>query len=113
VTEGVTLCWLYLASVLSFGTDRRRGVARPALFASERRTLLARVLAGLLVLAASVLYNAHEPGPAVFIAVPVALMATSTLVTLLAPVGPRLVWALAASALPLSLLLAALGALHV
>jgi 4-hydroxybenzoate polyprenyltransferase len=113
VTEAVTLCWLFVASVLSLGTDRRRGVPRPALFDSEGRTLLARVLGGLLVLAASVLYNAQEPGPAVFIAVPVALMATSTVVTLLAPVQPRLVWALAASALPLSLVLAALGALHV
>ena len=51
MTEAVTLCWLYLASVLSFGTDQRRGVPRPALFDSARRTRLARVLAGLLVLA--------------------------------------------------------------
>ena len=112
MTETIAFCWIFLASALALGADRRRGLPRPALFDSARRALWARLLAALLVLAAAVLWNASEPGPAVFIAIPVALMAGSTSVTLLAPVWPRLVWGLAAAALPLSLLLA-LGARYV
>jgi len=106
VTEAIAFCWVFLASALSLGADRRRGVPRPALFDSPRRALGARLLAALLVLAAALLWNASEPGPAVFIAIPVAVMAGSTGVALLAPVWPRLVWCLAIAALPLSLLLA-------
>lgn len=112
MTEAVALCWLYLASALCLLSDRRRGLPPPPLLGSASRARAARGLAVLLVLAAGVLHNAHEPGPAAFIAVPVALMATSTVVTLLAPLGPRLVWGLAVAALPLSILFAALGALR-
>ena len=111
MTEAVALCWLYLASALCLLSEPRRGLPPPVLLDSAPRTRAARLMAALLVLAAGVLHNAHEPGPAAFIAVPVALMATSTLVTLLAPLGPRVVWGLAVAALPLSILFAALGAL--
>ena len=53
-----------------------------------------------------------EPGAPALMATSVALMATSTLVTLLAPFFPRLLWITAALALPLAALSAWIGADH-
>jgi hypothetical protein len=105
----VAFGWVYIASALLIGTDRSRGEPRWHIFRSPRRARAARAAAALLVLGAALLWSAAEPGPAAFIAIPVALLACGTVMTLLVPFRPRLVWALAVAALPLTLLLAAIG----
>jgi hypothetical protein len=62
-----------------------------------------------LVLAAAALWNHVEPGPAAFLAIPVALMASCTVVALLGAVSPRLLAVLGIAALPVAALIAALG----
>ncbi len=109
--QAVALGLLCVASALLYAADRPRGVSRWSFF-TLTHTRVAREAALALVSAACVLWKAGEPGPAAFLAVPVAVMAFGTLLTLLAPVAPRLLWALVAAALPLSVLWAYLGGNH-
>jgi hypothetical protein len=112
MNEAIALSWVYLASALSLAADRRYGARRWISIDTPRKAFVSRLAAVLLVLAAGVSWRSSEPGPAAFIAVPLALMACCSFVTLLAPIGPRLVWGLAVTALPFSLLLAAFGGPH-
>jgi hypothetical protein len=109
--QAVALGLLCVASALFYAADRPRGVGRWPFF-TLTHSRIARAAALALVLAGGVLWNSGEPGPAAFLAVPVALMAFGTLLTLVAPVAPRLLWALVAAALPLSVLCAYLGGNH-
>ncbi len=93
------------------GADQQRGVARWPQLDSPGRARLARGAASLLIAGALLAWRAAEPGPGAFLAVPVALMAGGTLVTLLAAGWPRLTWALITAALPLGVLLALLALL--
>jgi hypothetical protein len=111
VSEALALGLVCLASALFYGAARPRGVPRWA-FVTLARAHFARLLALTLIVAGGVLWNRAEPGPAAFLAVPVSLMVFGTLVTLLAPLWPRLLWALVAAAVPLSLLLGYLGGTH-
>lgn len=112
MSEALALGLICLASGLFFGAARPRGVPRWP-FVTLARARAVRALALCLILTAGVLWNRSEPGPAAFLAVPVSLMAFGTAITLLAPLWPRLLWALVAAAVPLSLLLAYLGGAHV
>jgi len=109
--QALALGLLCVASALFYAADRPRGVARWP-FVTLTFSRIARAAALALVVAGGVIWNAGEPGPAAFLAVPVALMAFGTLITLLAPVAPRLLWALVAVSLPLSVLWAYLGGAH-
>jgi hypothetical protein len=111
MNEAAALGLSCVASALLYAADRPRGVSRWPFF-TLLHARVARGAALALVIAAGLLWNAGEPGPAAFLAVPVALMAFGTLLTLLAPVAPRLLWALVAAALPLSVLWAYLGGNH-
>jgi len=108
VNEAVALSLLCVASAVFYGSDRPRGVARwPVLSLAHCRA--ARVVAIALVVVAGLLWHASEPGPAAVFAVFLGLMSFGSLITLLAPVWPRLLWVLLGVALPLGLLLAYLG----
>jgi len=110
MSELAALGWVYVACALWLGSDHPRGVARWGLLQPIARARGAKALAAALVLAAAVLWNASEPGPAALLAVPVAVMACGTSITLLAALFPRALVASAATVLPLSLLLVAIGA---
>lgn len=108
MSEALALGFTCLASALLYGAARPRGVPRwPYVTLARARAL--RILALALILAAGVLWNRSEPGPAAFLAIPVSLMVFGTLLTLLAPLWPRLLWAVVAAAVPLALLLGYLG----
>jgi len=109
--QAVALGLSCLASALFYAADCPRGVSRwPFFTATHCRRARAAALA--LLIAAGALWNAGEPGPAAFLVIPATLMAFGTLLTLLAPVAPRLLWVLVAAALPLSVLCAYLGGNH-
>jgi hypothetical protein len=110
--EPVALASVLLATVLAYGADGARGSARWRLMTSPARRSAARGLATSLVLAGFLLWRQAEPGPAAFLAIPVALMACGTFVTLLGPTRPRWLAAISIAALPLAALLAALGGAH-
>ena len=112
MNDVVAVAWVYVACALWLGGDRPRGAARWPLFQPLVRTRVARVVAAGLVVGASLLWNASEPGPAAFLAVPMSVMACGTAVTLLGAVSPRALIASAAVLLPLSLVLGAIGAAH-
>lgn len=83
MNEAIAVGLVALAIGLSYGADRRRGVARAAWLDSPPRARAARLAALALVGVATLLWNAAEPGPAAFLAIPVALMAAGTFGTLL------------------------------
>jgi hypothetical protein len=103
--EALAVGLLQSAIALLYGADRRRGVARWPVLETRTRAAVARGLAALLSVAALLLWNVAEPGPAAFLAIPVALMAAGTLGTLLAAFWPRLGWLLLIAAAPLLALL--------
>lgn len=103
------IAFIFTAVGLFCGADHPRGVARWARLASRARARTARGAALLLIVMALVAWRAAEPGPGAFLAVPVALMAAGSLVTVLAAWWPRVTWALVTAALPLGALLALLG----
>jgi len=110
--ELAALGWVYVACALWLGADRPRGLARWPLLQPVLRARAAQAAATALVIAATLQWNAHEPGPAAFIAVPMASMACGTVVTVLGGSFPRGVAASAVAVLPLSVVLAAIGAAH-
>jgi hypothetical protein len=112
VNEIVALGWVYVACALWRGSDRPRGVARWTLLQPLGRARAAQAAAAALIIAAAARWNASEPGPAAFIAVPMALLACGTAVALLGAVFPRGLWASALVALPASIGLALLGGAH-
>jgi hypothetical protein len=109
MSEVAALGWVYVACALWLGSDHPRGVARWRRLQPIARARAARALAAALVLGAAVLWNANEPGPAAFLAVPVAIMACGTTITLLAAVFPRAIVVSALAALPLSAIGVTLG----
>jgi hypothetical protein len=111
MSEALALGLLCLASALFYGAARPRGAPRWP-FVTLTRARVMRVLGLGLIITAGALWNRAEPGPAAFLAVPVSLMVFGTLITLLAPIWPRLLWALVAAALPLAVLLGYLGGTH-
>jgi len=74
---------------LSYGADGPREVPRWALLRAPGRARAARVLALVLLALAVVLWNRAEPGPAAYLAVPLATLAAGTLLTLGAPLVLR------------------------
>ncbi|MEO8178742.1 MAG: hypothetical protein ABI895_07910 [Deltaproteobacteria bacterium] len=108
MNEALALSLLCVASALFYGADRPLGVARwPMLSLADCRA--ARVLAVALVVVAGLSWHASEPGPAAFFSVLLGLMSFGSLITLLAPAWPRLLWVLLGVAIPLGLSLAYLG----
>jgi hypothetical protein len=103
------IAFIVTAVGLLCGADQPRGMARWPRLASPARARLARGAALLLIVVALLAWRAAEPGPGAFLAVPVAVMAAGSVVTLLAAWRPRLTWALITAALPLGVLLALLG----
>lgn len=100
--QTVSLMLLYLAALLS-----HPGV-RAALFSSARNARFLRRAAGPVAAAAVAgavaAWHAAQPGPACVLVAAVGLMAAGTLVTVLAPLVPRVLHALALvclAALPL------------
>jgi hypothetical protein len=108
VNEAVALSLLCVATALFYGADRPRGVARWPML-SRPHCRAARVVAVALVVVAGLSWHASEPGAAAFFAVVLGLMSFGSLITLLAPVWPRLLWALLAVAVPLGPLIVYLG----
>ncbi|MEY2931394.1 MAG: hypothetical protein RL033_2143 [Pseudomonadota bacterium] len=103
--EVLAVSLIQVAIALLYRADRRRGVARWPLLETRPSAHAMRGLAALLIAMALLLWNAAEPGPAAFLAVPVALMVAGTLGTLLAAFWPRLSWVLLIAAAPLVALL--------
>lgn len=112
MTESLSLVLVFLAAVSARAADRhrsgvRRGVGvalRPAWVATARGFAL-----GALALATWLWYRV-EPGPAAFLAVPVAAMVSASACALLGPIAPRLLRASAWLCVPLAIALLALGA---
>jgi hypothetical protein len=109
--EALALGLVQLAIALLYGADRWRGSSRWAFLHSHVRARAAQALAAVLVAVATLLWNGAEPGPAAFLAVPVALMASGTIATLLAAFWPRLTWLLIAAA-PLAALSGSMAGGH-
>jgi len=112
VNEALAASAVCVAIGLLFGADHPRGKARLPFFAAPVRAHLARAAAAALTLTAFLLWNSAEPGPAAYLAIPVALMSFGTLITLLGPLGPRATWTIISLALPLGALLGWLGQRH-
>ena len=85
MAEVLAVALAALAVGLSYGADGPRDVPRWALLRARGRAPAARVLALALIGLAVVLWNQAEPGPAAYLAVPLAVLATGTLLTLGAP----------------------------
>jgi hypothetical protein len=107
--EGVAFACVFVAITLAHAADDARGSPRWAALRSRGYRRIAHGAALLLVLAATALWQRAEPGPAAFLAIPVALMASGTVVALLGPVSPRLLAVLGIAALPVAALFAVLG----
>jgi hypothetical protein len=112
MNEMGALGWVCVACALWLGSDRPRGRARWPPLQPIGRARAAQAAAAVLVIVATLQWNAHEPGPAAFIAIPMAIMAFGTALALLGAVFPRGVAAAAIAVLPLSMVLAAIGAAH-
>jgi hypothetical protein len=95
MTEANAVLLLYVAVALLYGTARANGRARVLLLDRSRRVTLTRALACGAVLGSGWLWRAVESGAAAALVVLTGLMVMGTVVTLLGPVAPRLVWALA------------------
>ena len=87
--EVAALALAAAAVALSYGADGPRGAPRWASLRAQGRAPAARALALVLVGAAVALWNRAEPGPAAFLAVPLALLAAGSVLTLSAPVALR------------------------
>ena len=87
--EAVALVLASAAVALSYAADDPRGVARWARLGAAGPRRLARLLTLALVTGALLLWRAAEPGPAALLAVPLALLAAGTLITLGAPLARR------------------------
>jgi hypothetical protein len=109
--EALALALVQVAIALSYGADTRRGASRWPFLQSRARARTARAMAAALVAAATLLWNGAEPGPAAFLAIPVALMASGTIATVLAAFWPRLTWLVIAAA-PTAIFFAALAGHH-
>lgn len=109
--EALALGLAQLAIALLYGADRPRGSSRWPFLHSQARARGARALAAVLVALATLLWNGVEPGPAAFLAIPVALMASGTVATLLGAFWPRLTWLLIAAA-PIAALFGAMAVGH-
>ena len=79
------------AVALSYAADGPRGIARWTPLRATTRARAARILALALVALALILWNSKEPGPAAFLAVPLALLASGTIFSLGFPLMRRLV----------------------
>lgn len=112
MTQVAALLLVHAAATLVCAAARVAGRARLPLFDAPPRSRGARLGALLLWLLAILLWHGVEPGAPALMATSVALMATSTLVALLAPLYPRTVWTTGAFALPLAALAAWLGGGH-
>lgn len=112
MTQLAALLLVYCASALVCAATRRSGRARLPLLDTPVRSRSAWLAALLLWALAIALWQRVEPGAPALMATSVALMATSTLVTLLTPFYPRVVWTTAALALPVAALSAWLGGGH-
>jgi hypothetical protein len=109
--EALALALAQLAIALLYGAERRRRSSRWPFLHSHARARAAQALAAVLVAVATLLWNGAEPGPAAFLAVPVALMAAGTIATLLAASWPRLTWWLMAAA-PIAALFGSMASGH-
>jgi hypothetical protein len=108
MTIAACLSLLYCSALLAFGADRaaRRGARRWPLLSTPPRVWTARVLALGAALLGGALWARIEPGPASWFMVIVGLMAMGTLVALVAPFAPRLLWRAGAVSAALLVLLA-------
>jgi uncharacterized membrane protein len=112
VREASAVLLLYVAVVLLYGTARVQGRARLSVLEQTRRNWIARVTALGSAGLAAWLWGQAESGPAAALVAVVALMVMGGAVTLLGPVAPRLVWALALLAASVAPVLALLGAIY-
>lgn len=104
MTELQAVLLLYVAVALLYGASRVRGRARLSLLEPPVRSRLARAIASLAVVGSGLLWRGVDSGPATVLVVLVGLMAMGTVVTLLGPIAPRMIWGgalLAAVAAPL------------
>ncbi|MGC4088049.1 MAG: hypothetical protein QM756_09150 [Polyangiaceae bacterium] len=92
MTEVLALLLVHVAVTLCYAAGRVRGGARLALLESRFRASLARVVALVALATAIGLWRSIESGPASLLIVLVGSMALGTLVTLLGPLAPRLLW---------------------
>lgn len=85
MAEVLAVALAALAVGSSYAADGPRDVPRWAALRAPGRARGARVLALVLIATAVLLWNAAEPGPAAYLAVPLAVLAAGTLLTLGAP----------------------------
>lgn len=109
MTEATALLLVYVAAALVYGATRERGRARLALLEAARPSRAARWAALAAAGFAASLWQGVESGPAAFLVIPVAFLALSTVIALLTPVLPRLVWMAAALSLVAIPILALVG----
>lgn len=111
MTQLAALLLVYAAAALACAAARS-GRARLPLFAAPARARVAWLVSLLLWATAIALWHRVEPGAPALMATSVALMASSTWVTLLAPLYPRALWTSGVLALPIAALSAWIGAAH-